>query len=290
VSSTLRGEHLYEVEPLPVPAGEETTPAVELFLDRARAARPDFRPTGDDLTAIAELTRELDGLPLAIELASAWVRVMSPRAILERLGERPLELLRTGSRDMPERQQTLRETMAWSYSLLSTDAQTLFARLSVFVGSVDLEAIEQVANPDGGLPTLDLLGSLVENSLVRPAKPSPSSACSRRSASTRPSSSRRAAQPRRLGAATKPITWSSPSEAASRAATSMRPIGSSASTISRPSSSVPCVAAMPPREYEWGERSLGSGICASYEPLMAEARHVDFDAAMEELASEAPAG
>jgi predicted ATPase len=94
---------------------------------------------------------------------------MSPRAILERLGERPLELLRTGSRDMPERQQTLRETMAWSYSLLSTDAQTLFARLSVFVGSVDLEAIEQVANPDGGLPTLDLLGSLVENSLVRPA-------------------------------------------------------------------------------------------------------------------------
>ena len=166
----LRGEHVYEVEPLPVPAeNEETTPAVELFLERARAGRPDFRPTGDDLTAIAELTRELDGLPLAIELAGAWVRVMSPAAILQRMGEHPLELLRTGSRDMPKRQQTLRDTMAWSYSLLSTDAQTLFARLSVFVGSVDLEAIEQVTNPDGRLNTLDLLGSLVDSSLVRPA-------------------------------------------------------------------------------------------------------------------------
>jgi len=166
----LRGEHVYEVEPLPVSAeDEETTPAVELFLERARAGRPDFRPTGDDLAAIAELTRELDGLPLAIELASAWVRVMPPRAILERMGGRPLELLRTGSRDMPKRQQTLRDTIAWSYSLLSTDAQTLFARLSVFVGNVDLEAIEQVANPDGRFTTLDLLSSLVDSSLVRPA-------------------------------------------------------------------------------------------------------------------------
>jgi predicted ATPase len=166
----LRGEHVYEVEPLPVPAGDEqTTSAVDLFLERARAGRPDFKPTSDDLSAIAEITRELDGLPLAIELASAWVRVMPPRAILERMGGRPLDLLRTGSRDMPKRQQTLRDTIAWSYSLLSTDAQTLFARLSVFVGSVDMEAIEHVANPDGRLATLDLLGSLVDSSLVRPA-------------------------------------------------------------------------------------------------------------------------
>jgi len=166
----LRGEHVYEVQPLPVPAeDEETSSAVELFLERVGAVQPGFQPTGDDLAAISELTRQLDGLPLAIELASAWVRVMSPRAILERMGERPLDLLRSGSSDMPKRQQTLRHTIAWSYSLLSTDAQTLFARLSVFVGSVDLEAIEQVANPGGRLTTLDLLGSLVDSSLVRPA-------------------------------------------------------------------------------------------------------------------------
>jgi len=166
----LRGEHVYEVEPLPVPAeDEETTPAVELFLERAKAGRPDFKPTGDDIAAIAELTRELDGLPLAIELAGAWVRVMSPRAILERMGDRPLDLLRSGSTDMPKRQQTLRDTIAWSYAMLSKDAQTLFARLSVFVGSVDLDAIEHVANPDGRLATLDLVGSLVDTSLVRPA-------------------------------------------------------------------------------------------------------------------------
>ncbi len=121
----LRGEHVYEVEPLPVPAeDEETTPAVELFLERAKAGRPDFKPTGDDIAAIAELTRELDGLPLAIELAGAWVRVMSPRAILERMGDRPLDLLRSGSTDMPKRQQTLRDTIAWSYAMLSKDAQT----------------------------------------------------------------------------------------------------------------------------------------------------------------------
>jgi predicted ATPase len=161
---------VYQVEPLPVPgADDETTAAVELFLERATASRPDFRPTRDDLAAIAELTRELDGLPLAIELASAWVRVMSPRAILERMGDRPLELLRSGARDMPKRQQTLRDTIAWSYSLLTADAQTVFARLSVFVGSVDLDAIDTVVNPDGRLATLDLIGSLVESSLVRAA-------------------------------------------------------------------------------------------------------------------------
>jgi predicted ATPase len=166
----VRGEHVFEVEPLPVPGPDDApTTAVELFLDRATASRPDFRPSGDDLAAIAELTRTLDGLPLAIELASAWVRVMTPRAILDRMGERPLELLHAGSTDMPKRQQNLRDTIAWSYSLLTPDAQTLFARLAVFVGSVDLQAIEHVANPDGRLATLDLLGSLVDSSLIRAA-------------------------------------------------------------------------------------------------------------------------
>src|SRR5205823_8410433 len=166
----VRGEHVFEVEPLAVPGADgKATAAVELFLDRARAARPGFRPSKADLAAIAELTRELDGLPLAIELASAWVRVMSPRAILERMGDRPLELLRSSARDMPKRQRTLRDTIAWSYSLLEVGAQTVFARLSAFVGSVDLDAIERVVDPAGRLPMLDLIGSLVESSLVRPS-------------------------------------------------------------------------------------------------------------------------
>jgi len=164
----VRGEHVYAVEPLPVPAADgEITPAVELFIERAQASRPDYRPTEDDLTAIAELARRLDGLPLAIELASARLRVLSPRAALERMGDRPLEFLRAGTRDLPERQQTLRDTIAWSHSMLTTDGQTFFARLAVFAGSASLDAIEQVTNPDGRLVTLDLLGSLVDTSLIR---------------------------------------------------------------------------------------------------------------------------
>jgi predicted ATPase len=164
----VRGEHVYTVEPLPVPALDgEITPAVELFIDRAVASRPDFRPTDDDLAAIGELARRLDGLPLAIELASARLRVLSPRAVLERMGDRRLEFLRAGTTDLPERQQTLRNTIAWSHSMLTADAQTLFARLAVFGGSGTLNAIEQVANPDGRLVTLDLLASLVDTSLIR---------------------------------------------------------------------------------------------------------------------------
>ncbi|HEV8571566.1 MAG TPA: DUF4062 domain-containing protein [Actinomycetota bacterium] len=166
----VRGEHVYSVEPLPVPAADgEITPAVELFIDRAVASRPDFRPTDEDLAAIGELARRLDGLPLAIELASARLRVLSPRALLERMGDRRLEFLRGGTTDLPERQQTLRDTIAWSHSMLTIDAQTLFARLAVFVGSAGLAAIEQVANPDGRLLTLDLLASLVDTSLIRAA-------------------------------------------------------------------------------------------------------------------------
>ena len=163
----VRGEHVYAVEPLPVPAADEMTPAVEMFIDRAVAIRPDFRPTDDDLAAIGELARRLDGLPLAIELASARLRLLSPRAVLEQMGDRRLEFLRAGTTDLPERQQTLRDTIAWSHSLLMGDAQTLFARLAVFGGSASLDAIEHVANADGRLVTLDLLASLVDTSLIR---------------------------------------------------------------------------------------------------------------------------
>jgi predicted ATPase len=163
----VRGEHVYTVEPLPVPATDgEITPAVEMFIDRAVASQPEFRPTDDDLAAIGELARRLDGLPLAIELASARLRVLSPRAVLERMGHRRLEFLGGGTTDLPERQKTLRDTIAWSHSMLTGGAQTLFARLAVFVGSASLDAIEQVANPDGRLVTLDLLASLVDTSLL----------------------------------------------------------------------------------------------------------------------------
>jgi predicted ATPase len=166
----IRGERVFALEPLAVPDGEGAiTSAVELFLQRARAIRPNYQPSEEDMVAIAELSRRLDGLPLAIELASTRMRTLSPRAILERMGHRPLEFLRAGPRDLPPRQRTLRDTIAWSHSLLSSDSQVLFARLAVFVGSADLEAIEQVANPNGKLDTLDLLGELVDESLVHAA-------------------------------------------------------------------------------------------------------------------------
>ena len=167
-SLRIRGERVFTLEPLAVPAADTAiTPAVELFLERARAIRPEYQPNDDDLAAIAELTRRLDGLPLAIELASARLRMLSPRAVLERMGRHRLQFLRTGARDLPPRQRTLRDTIAWSHSLLSSDSQMLLARLAVFVGSADLQAIEQVTNPDGRLATLDLLADLVDESLIR---------------------------------------------------------------------------------------------------------------------------
>ncbi len=166
----IRGERVFALGPLAVPAaGAAITPAVELFLDRARGFRPDYQPSDEDLSAIAELTRRLDGLPLAIELASARLRLLSPRAVLERMGHHRLEFLRTGPSDLPARQRTLRDTIAWSHSLLGSESQLLFARLAVFAGSADLEAIEQVTNSDGRLDTLDLLADLVDESLVRAA-------------------------------------------------------------------------------------------------------------------------
>ncbi len=145
----IRGERVFTLEPLVVPAADgAVTSAVELFLERARAIRPEYQPSDEDLAAFAELSRRLDGLPLAIELASARLRTLSPSAVLERMGHERLEFLQTGARDLPPRQQTLRDTIAWSHSLLRSDSQMLFARLAVFVGSGDLEAIEQVTNPE----------------------------------------------------------------------------------------------------------------------------------------------
>jgi predicted ATPase len=163
----VRGERVYTLGPLAVPADGAVTAAVDLFVERARSIHPDYQPSEEELATFGELSRRLDGLPLAIELAAAWLRILSPQALLQRMGYQRLDFLREGARDLPARQRTLRDTIAWSHSLLSADAKLLFARLAVFVGSADLEAIEQVANHEGSLEVLDVIAELVDQSLVQ---------------------------------------------------------------------------------------------------------------------------
>ena len=172
----LRGEHEYAVPPLALPDARQTTtaevvshsPAVALFVQRAHAVRADFSLTDENAPAVAEVCARLDGLPLAIELAAARIRLLSPRAMLSRL-ERRLPLLTGGARDLPTRQQTLRGTIAWSYDLLDEGERVLFRRLAVFVGGCTLEAIAAVCDPDGdlGLDVPDGVASLVAKSLLR---------------------------------------------------------------------------------------------------------------------------
>jgi predicted ATPase/DNA-binding SARP family transcriptional activator len=154
----LSGEHVYPVEPLTNDA------AVALFCERARAADPNFHPDGDEEEAIGRICARLDGLPLAIELAAARAKVLPPAALLARLEQR-LPILTGGVRDLPGRQRTLRDTIAWSYELLDESEQTLFFRLAVFPASFTLEAAETICNAD-----LDTLSSLVDTSLVRQAE------------------------------------------------------------------------------------------------------------------------
>jgi predicted ATPase/class 3 adenylate cyclase len=141
--------------------------AVALFIDRARAVKPDFEVTVENAPAVAEICARLDGLPLAIELAAARIRVLTPDAILARMGDR-LALLAGGARDLPARQRTLREAIAWSYDLLEPVEQRLFARLAVFTGGWTLEEAESVCGPahDLGMDVLEGLTSLAEKSLV----------------------------------------------------------------------------------------------------------------------------
>ena len=153
----LSGEREYAVAPLGVSAPAEpaspdeiaASDAVLLFAKRAEAVDPDFRLTADTAPLIAEICRRLDGLPLAIELAAARVKVLSPAALLVRLEHR-LPLLTGGNRDLPERQRTMRDAIAWSYELLSSDEQALFRRLAVFVGGFTLDAAAAVAESAGG--------------------------------------------------------------------------------------------------------------------------------------------
>ena len=134
---------------------------------RAEASKPGFALTAENAAAIAEICRRLDGLPLAIELAAARTRLLPPAALLARL-DRSLALLTGGARDLPARQRTLRDTIAWSHDLAGRREQrTLFRRLGVFAGGWTLDAAEAVGNPDGELDVFAGMESLVEQSLVR---------------------------------------------------------------------------------------------------------------------------
>jgi predicted ATPase/DNA-binding CsgD family transcriptional regulator len=135
--------------------------AVSVFLERAREVRQDFQPAEADLAAVAEICDQLDCLPLAIELAAARIKLLSPTTMLVRLEHR-LELLTSGPRDAPARHRALRDTIGWSVDLLDEQERTLFGRLSAFVGGCTLEAVEEICGGE-----LDALGSLVDKSLVR---------------------------------------------------------------------------------------------------------------------------
>jgi predicted ATPase/class 3 adenylate cyclase len=168
------GEQEYAVPPLRLPDPLHLPPlaqlsqyeAVALFVERARTVKADFAVTNENAPAVAEICVRLDGLPLAIELAAARIRVLNPQAILGRLEHR-LGLLAGGSRDLPERQQTLRGAIAWSHDLLDEPERALFACLSVFVGGARYDAVERICGGEVSADLLDLISSLVEKSLVR---------------------------------------------------------------------------------------------------------------------------
>ncbi|HLZ68755.1 MAG TPA: LuxR C-terminal-related transcriptional regulator [Dehalococcoidia bacterium] len=171
----LRDEYEYGVAPLALPAEGETdlssvqaSPAVQLFCARAAAARFGFTLDAENTPAIAAICRRLDGLPLALELAAARVRTLSPAALLARL-DRRLALLVEGPRDLPERQQTLRQTLAWSYELLSAEQQAVFRRLAVFAGGFGLQVVAAVCLPPGAdADALAPIAALVDQHLVTP--------------------------------------------------------------------------------------------------------------------------
>ena len=165
----LRGEQEFRLSPLGLPNQSAieallASPSVALFVQRAQAVQPEFRLTSQNAAAVAEICSRLDGLPLALELAAARIRLLPPPAMLAQLRESPLQLLNRGARDLPERQQTLRRALQWSYNLLDAEEQRAFRWCSVFAGGSTLEAALAVLAP----PTsLDVLDSLASKSLLR---------------------------------------------------------------------------------------------------------------------------
>jgi predicted ATPase len=170
----IRAERRIVVPPLAVPVGLHADlqslsqyAAVTLFIQRAQAVQPDFAVTIENAPVVAEICHRLDGLPLAIELAAARFRLLAPADLLSRLARR-FEVLRGGTRDLPERQQTLRRTIDWSHDLLDEDARKVFRRLSVFAGGATLDAAEAVATGVDGVQAdaLGLIASLLDDSML----------------------------------------------------------------------------------------------------------------------------
>ncbi len=170
----IRGEREFPVPPLALPDLKHLPPiealsenaAVTLFVERAHAVKTDFELTNDNARTVAEICVRLDGLPLALELAAVRIRILTPQTMLRRMESR-LGLLTSGARDLPARQRTLRNAIAWSHDLLDAQEQRLFRRLSVFVGGFTLEAAESVCNTGHDLNVLDGVSALVEKSLLR---------------------------------------------------------------------------------------------------------------------------
>lgn len=170
IALNIDGEQRYVVRPLPIPASDDVgeaseTAAVRLFVQRAGAVRLDFTLTAANRESVVDICRRLEGLPLAIELAAAKVNVFTPDQIRSRLSDQ-FRLLTSGRRDVTGRQQSMRDTIAWSYELLAPDEQALFRQLSVFVGGFTLDAAERVSETPG-LDTVDGVASLVDQSLLR---------------------------------------------------------------------------------------------------------------------------
>ena len=173
------GEHEFPVPPLALPDPKSMPPlealsrlpAVALFVERARAVKHEFALTKENAPTVAAICARLDGLPLAIELAAARIKLLSPHSMLTRLESR-LNLLTGGARDLPSRQQTLRGTVDWSYGLLNPAEQTLFRRLAVFTGGCTLEGVEAVCDTKGdlGIDVLDGMTSMVDKSLAQHAE------------------------------------------------------------------------------------------------------------------------
>jgi predicted ATPase/DNA-binding XRE family transcriptional regulator len=175
----LRPEHEFPLAPLPLPGSPEPeamrgVASVNLFLERAAAVAPSFRLTAENAAAVAEICRRLGGLPLALELAAPWLRLLAPEELLERL-DRQLFVLVNGPRDLPERQRTMRAAVSWSWGLLEPEPGALLRRFSVFAGGAPLDGVERVCQSAGPLPggVLRSLGVLAEQSLVQlePAAP-----------------------------------------------------------------------------------------------------------------------
>jgi predicted ATPase/class 3 adenylate cyclase len=187
VSLSVRSEYTFNVPPLDVPNLQDrsstgkllASSAVQLFIERAKAVKGDFVINDESLRAVVQICSRLDGLPLAIELAAARVKLLSPQALLARLvdpdGRISLQLLTGGAHDLPVRQQTIRETIAWSYSLLHADCKKLFCCLSVFAGGCTLTTAEAVCHEisDGEIDVVDGIASLIDCNLLRQTNQTP---------------------------------------------------------------------------------------------------------------------